>query len=170
MITLIRPRRSNRRLYISAIALIVLAFVSNASSQPSPPTTPTFLGPQVSAISNVKTGAFAKVGGGLARLYSEHATFLQQQQQRGFQALGKFAPSNPIVKMVDSSVVIDAVATDDAASLLTDLKALGLTTWRELRADGIGSFADCENRSDGFITQFTLCPTGSHEDQRRPHN
>lgn len=113
------------RLYTSATALIVLAFVNNASSQPFPPTTPTFLGPQVPGITNVKAGAFAKVGGRLARLYSEHATY---SQQGGLRALGKFAPSDPIVKLVDSSVVIDAVATtDDATALFADLKALGLT-------------------------------------------
>ncbi|NOT13417.1 MAG: S8 family serine peptidase [Methylococcaceae bacterium] len=122
----IRLSRPTRRLYASTIALILLAFISNASSQTSPPTTPAFLGPQVSVISNVKTGAFAKVGGGLARLYSEHATYLQQQQG-GFRVSGKFASTDPIVKLVDSSVVIDAVATDDAADLLADLKALGLT-------------------------------------------
>ena len=121
----IRSRMPVRRLYTSGIALIVLAFVSNASSQPSSPTTPTFLGPQVSGITDVKAGAFAKVGGRLARLYSEHATY---SQRGGLRVLGKFAPSDPIVKLVDSSVVIDAVATtDDAAALLSDLKALGLT-------------------------------------------
>ena len=121
----IRSRMPVRRLYTSGIALIVLAFVSNASSQPSSPTTPAFLGPQVSGITDVKAGGFAKVGGRLARLYSEHATY---SQQGGRRVLGKFAPSDPIVKLVDSSVVIDAVATtDDAAALLSDLKALGLT-------------------------------------------
>lgn len=68
-----------------------------------------------------KKGTMAKVSGDLIVLYNEYQSFLQQG------VVGQvFKPSNPLLRMIDGRVVIDAVASGDASALQADLEALGM--------------------------------------------
>ena len=117
-----RQHQSGGRLLASAIAAALL-LTTNALAQPPQATSPKLSGSPSATDAESKTGAFAKVGGHLAQLYRDYGTYLQRG---GAQALGAFQAADPSLQLVDSSVVIDAVAADDAEVLLADLQALGL--------------------------------------------
>ena len=68
-----------------------------------------------------KVGLMARVGFDLANLYEEYQAYVDQHgSDEGFK------PSNPLLRVIDDRVVIDAVASGDAAALSADLEALGL--------------------------------------------
>ncbi|MHC4717542.1 MAG: S8 family peptidase, partial [Planctomycetota bacterium] len=67
-----------------------------------------------------QAGPLSKLTTPLAALFAEH-----QVWERGSGGAG-FMPGNPLVRVSGGSVVIDAVASGDAAALLADLEALGL--------------------------------------------
>lgn len=73
-------------------------------------------GPQVTFM---KGGPMAKVGA-LAQLHAEYTAAVAQG------STATFKPSNSLVRVHDGRVLIDAVASGDASTLHTDLKALGL--------------------------------------------
>ncbi len=68
-----------------------------------------------------KDGALAKAGRDLLLLYHEYRAFQEQD------ADSTFSPRLVDVPVRDGRVAVEAVATDTAAKLHTDLKALGLT-------------------------------------------
>jgi hypothetical protein len=64
--------------------------------------------------------SMAKVGHDLAVLYDEYKSYLAQGGG------GVFTPSNPLMRVPDGRVVIDAVASGDVSALQADLEALGM--------------------------------------------
>ncbi len=69
---------------------------------------------------DVKSGDFVKVGSDLAALFQEY------EAQLSGTTSGPFKSSNPMMKVHDGLVVIDAVAEDKTSSLQGDLDHLGL--------------------------------------------
>ena len=67
-----------------------------------------------------KDGPMAKVSRDLAVLYDEYVSYLEQGSGEAFK------PSNPLVRVMDNRVVIDAVASGDPGALQSDLEALGM--------------------------------------------
>ena len=65
-----------------------------------------------------KGGAMAKISPELLALYDAYLA----AQRRGV----PFAASDPLVRIVDVRVIVDAVASGDVAALETDLRALGM--------------------------------------------
>lgn len=78
----------------------------------------------ITAAMELKIGAMSKVGADLAKLHRQHQTFILQKSLRTKR--GTLVPSNPMLKIVDNKVVIDAVAAENSETLLRDLEALGL--------------------------------------------
>jgi hypothetical protein len=64
--------------------------------------------------------AMVKVNPDLATLYDQYTAY------RALQGTGRFQPSNPLLRVVDDRVVIDAVASGDVTALQADLVALGM--------------------------------------------
>src|SRR5262245_19025303 len=67
-----------------------------------------------------KDEPMAKVSPDLAALSDEYTSFLAQGGGRVFK------PGNPLVRVIDGRVVIDAVASGDVHALQADLEALGM--------------------------------------------
>ena len=67
-----------------------------------------------------KDGPLAKVSGELAALYDEYASYVERGSGETFR------PSNPLLRVINGRVVIDAVASGDAGALQADLEALGM--------------------------------------------
>ena len=67
-----------------------------------------------------KPRALSKVGPELAALYDEYSAALASGKTAGFRS------TNPLVRVIDGRVVIDAVASDDVNVLKTDLSSLGM--------------------------------------------
>jgi hypothetical protein len=67
-----------------------------------------------------KSGRGAKVAPELIALYDEYSLYLASGKARAFR------PSNPLVRVIDNRVVIDAVAAGETSALQTDLTALGM--------------------------------------------
>ena len=67
-----------------------------------------------------KDGPMAKAGHDLALLYFEHKAFRLTPQAAAFR------PSNPLLQLRDQTVLIDAVAVDDARRLEDSLRQLGM--------------------------------------------
>jgi hypothetical protein len=65
-------------------------------------------------------GEPAKVGPELVKLYSEYSAHLASPKR------GRFQPANPLVRVIDDRVLIDAVASGDAEILKADLIAIGM--------------------------------------------
>jgi len=65
-----------------------------------------------------KDGAMAKISPELLALYDAYLA----AQRRGV----PFAASDPLVRIVDDRVIVDAVASGDVTALETDLRALGM--------------------------------------------
>lgn len=66
------------------------------------------------------SGRMAKVGPELIALYDEYSSYVASQRP------GAFRPGNPLVRVIDGRVVIDAVASGEARELQSDLVALGM--------------------------------------------
>jgi hypothetical protein len=67
-----------------------------------------------------KPGLMAKLPHSLISLHQQHATHLAQR------AAVPFRSSDPLIRLVDGHVVIDAVASGDVAALKADLEFLGM--------------------------------------------
>jgi hypothetical protein len=65
-----------------------------------------------------KDGPMAKVSGELRALYDEYLA-----AQRGGTP---FSASDPLVRIIDDRVIVDAVASGDVAALEADLRAFGM--------------------------------------------
>jgi hypothetical protein len=74
-----------------------------------------------------KAGRMSKVAPELAALYDEYSAYLASSRA------GVFKSKNPLVRVVDDHVVIDAVASGDVEVLKSDLLSLGM---REASAFG----------------------------------
>ncbi len=73
---------------------------------------------------DAKDRAVSKVGQDLLAIYNEYQTYLKQAAQApGGPA---FKSSNPLARIVEEHVVIDAVAAGDPQALATELEKLGL--------------------------------------------
>ena len=68
----------------------------------------------------VKKERMAKVSQELTALYDEYSSSLASRQAAGFKS------SNSLVQVIEDRVLIDAVASGDAAALKSDLTALGM--------------------------------------------
>ena len=62
----------------------------------------------------------SKVAQDLITLYDEYSAYLTSHSARAFQ------PADPLVRVVDDRVVIDAVASGDVNVLKYELEALGM--------------------------------------------
>ena len=67
-----------------------------------------------------KPRALSKVGPELAALYDEYSAALAADRAAGFRS------ANPLVRVIEDRVVIDAVASDDVNVLKADLESLGM--------------------------------------------
>ena len=67
-----------------------------------------------------KSGMMAKVSPDLAVVYDEYTSY-QAQGGRGV-----FTPRNPLMRVIDGQVVVDAIAAADVGALQADLQALGM--------------------------------------------
>jgi len=85
---------------------------------------------KVTRILASKTGPMAKIGTALSELDHEYRAHEQRAQvperdtAESLELRG-FKPGNPMIRMVDSMVVIDAVAAKNVEVLVRDLRALG---------------------------------------------
>ena len=66
------------------------------------------------------TRTLSKVGPELVALYDEYSAALASGKAAGFRS------ANPLVRVIEDRVVIDAVASDDVNVLKADLSALGM--------------------------------------------
>ena len=73
-----------------------------------------------SAQTGAKTGRMSKVAPELAALYDEYSSYAASHKA------GVFRSANPLVRVIDDRVVIDAVASGDVNLLKTDLVSLGM--------------------------------------------
>jgi len=67
-----------------------------------------------------KGGRMPKLAPELTALYDEYSAYLAAHRS------GVFRPANPLVRVVGDRVVIDAVASEDATILMSDLMSLGM--------------------------------------------
>ena len=67
-----------------------------------------------------KNGPMAKLTDSLVKLHEQYTTYLTQR------SAVPFSSSDPLVTLIDNSVVVDAVASGDANALKTDLESLGM--------------------------------------------
>ena len=67
-----------------------------------------------------KDGPMAKVSRDLAVLYDEYVSYVERGSGETFK------PSNPLLRVIDERVVIDAVASRDTGALQSDLEDLGM--------------------------------------------
>ena len=67
-----------------------------------------------------KTGWRTKIGPELIALYDEYSSYLASGQR------GVFISSNPLVRVVEDRVIVDAVASGDADVLKANLEGLGM--------------------------------------------
>ena len=67
-----------------------------------------------------KMGPMNKLGPALVACHEEY----QAYQQSG--SLQPFEPADPLIRLIDERVAIEAVTLDDPATLLADLEAMGL--------------------------------------------
>jgi hypothetical protein len=104
-----------KRVVLFSVFLVTVLLMSGGSAQNNVSQQWFFL-PQTTL---TKKGPMAKVGA-LARLHTEYTAAVA----RGNAA--SFKPSNPLLRVRNGRVVIDAVATGDVNALRTDLEALGL--------------------------------------------
>ena len=72
------------------------------------------------AISGKGEGPWAKAGSTLRRVFAAHSAHLQAGADTPFK------PDNPSVQFARGLILIDAVAADDGAALLEDLRGMGL--------------------------------------------
>lgn len=81
-------------------------------------------GPAAGQTPKAKAGPMAKVGTDLAALSDAHEAY--QLRSSATAVRGPFKPQNPLARVVDGRVVIDAVASGDVDALRADLEALGM--------------------------------------------
>jgi hypothetical protein len=67
-----------------------------------------------------KEGRWAKVDPALTKVYEAQEAYLAQGGGAAF------TPSNPLLRIIEGRVVVDAVASDDVHALQADLEALGI--------------------------------------------
>jgi hypothetical protein len=65
-------------------------------------------------------GRVSKLGPELVSLYDEYSSYLESRKG------GTFRSADPLVRVIDDRVVIDAVASGDMNVLKTDLESLGM--------------------------------------------
>jgi hypothetical protein len=67
-----------------------------------------------------KAERMSKVAPELTSLYDEYSSYLTSHGSKPFQ------PANPLVRVIDSRVVVDAVASGEVNALKADLMSLGM--------------------------------------------
>src|SRR5213593_4291801 len=67
-----------------------------------------------------KAGPMAKLAHSLVTLHAQHTAHLAQR------AAAPFSSSDPLVRMIDDRVVIDAIASGNVDTLKADLEFLGM--------------------------------------------
>jgi hypothetical protein len=67
-----------------------------------------------------KAGGMSKVAPELAALYNEYSSYLASHKA------GVFRSNDPLVRVIDDRVVVDAVASGDVNTLKSDLMSLGM--------------------------------------------
>lgn len=89
--------------------ILALFVVSSASCTPTSAQT-----------TEAKVGGMSKVAPELAALYNEYSSYLASQKA------GVFRSNDPLVRVIDDRVVVDAVASGDVNALKSDLMSLGM--------------------------------------------
>ena len=89
--------------------MLALSLISSASCTPtSAPTT------------EAKVREISKVAPELAALYNEYSSYLASHKA------GVFRSNDPLVRVIDDRVLVDAVASGDVNALKSDLVSLGM--------------------------------------------
>jgi hypothetical protein len=89
--------------------ILALFVVSSASCTPTSAQT-----------TEAKVGGMSKVAPELAALYNEYSSYLASHKA------GVFRSNDPLVRVIDDRVVVDAVASGDVNALKSDLMSLGM--------------------------------------------
>ena len=89
--------------------ILALFVVSSASCTPTSAQT-----------TEAKGGGMSKVAPELAALYNEYSSYLASHKA------GVFRSNDPLVRVIDDRVVVDAVASGDVNTLKSDLMSLGM--------------------------------------------
>ena len=89
--------------------ILALFVVSSASCTPTSAQT-----------TEAKVGGMSKVAPELAALYNEYSSYLASHKA------GVFRSNDPLVRVIDDRVVVDAVASGDVNTLKSDLMSLGM--------------------------------------------
>lgn len=80
---------------------------------------------QGGGVRDLKSLESSRAGADLLAIYAEYQQYVNKPVQAGAKRPA-FISRNPLARVVDSSIVIDAVAADDPRILVEDLKKLGL--------------------------------------------
>ena len=89
--------------------IFALFVVSSASCTPTSAQT-----------TEAEVGGMSKVAPELAALYNEYSSYLASHKA------GVFRSNDPLVRVIDDRVVVDAVASGDVNALKSDLMSLGM--------------------------------------------
>ncbi len=89
--------------------ILALFVVSSASCTPTSAQT-----------TEAEVGGMSKVAPELAALYNEYSSYLASHKA------GVFRSNDPLVRVIDDRVVVDAVASGDVNTLKSDLMSLGM--------------------------------------------
>ena len=89
--------------------IFALFVVSSASCTPTSAQT-----------TEAEVGGMSKVAPELAALYNEYSSYLASHKA------GVFRSNDPLVRVIDDRVVVDAVASGDVNTLKSDLMSLGM--------------------------------------------
>ena len=89
--------------------ILALFVVSSASCTPTSAQT-----------TEAEVGGMSKVAPELAALYNEYSSYLASHKA------GVFRSNDPLVRVIDDRVVVDAVASGDVNALKSDLMSLGM--------------------------------------------
>jgi hypothetical protein len=76
--------------------------------------------PTSAQTTEAKVGGMSKVAPELAALYNEYSSYLASHKA------GVFRSNDPLVRVIDDRVVVDAVASGDVNALKSDLMSLGM--------------------------------------------
>jgi hypothetical protein len=112
-----REERSMKKLLILSVAAVVVGL---PGFQITFGFEAMYTGLHPGSVAVNKTGPMAKAGTSLFKAFAEYRAHMRQGPTTPFR------PSNPFLQYARGRVVIDAVATDDAGALLSDLHGLGL--------------------------------------------
>jgi len=94
-----------------------------------------------------KAGRVSKVAPELISLYDEYSSYLTSHSAKPFQ------PANPLVRVIDSRVVVDTVASGEGNALKADLVSLGMQKAVAFGRVVSGELPICGDPRDGGVAE-----------------